>query len=96
MTKLIFICGIVAWLFVSLILFDAQQDPTQRNWRTAAAGAEMAILGTWGFSLAKRRQRALRKMRAGFCSCGYLLTGNVSGICPECGSAVPSIAANMK
>lgn len=26
----------------------------------------------------------------GFCRCGYDLTGNLSGVCPECGTAVPS------
>ena len=41
-----------------------------------------------------RRQRRLRswKSRAakGLCpSCGYDLTGNVSGVCPECGRGVP-------
>jgi len=24
--------------------------------------------------------------------CGYLLTGNISGICPECGNAIPARA----
>jgi hypothetical protein len=28
-------------------------------------------------------------------SCGYNLTGNVSGVCPECGSPVPERAADM-
>lgn len=27
-----------------------------------------------------------RRRRPGFCACGYDLTGNVSGTCPECGS----------
>jgi hypothetical protein len=34
--------------------------------------------------------RRYARRRRGCCSmCGYSLTGNVSGICPECGSAVP-------
>ena len=33
--------------------------------------------------------RSRRRNRMGFCiSCGYSLTGNVSGVCPECGTAV--------
>ncbi len=30
-----------------------------------------------------------RRIRPGHCRCGYDLTGNVSGKCPECGTAVP-------
>jgi hypothetical protein len=31
-----------------------------------------------------------RRVRAGHCRCcGYDLTGNVSGVCPECGNGVP-------
>jgi hypothetical protein len=32
--------------------------------------------------------RDRRRVPAGCCACGYDLTGNVSGICPECGRAV--------
>lgn len=36
-----------------------------------------------------RRARRWRLRRAGKCPvCGYNLTGNTSGVCPECGSAV--------
>lgn len=36
----------------------------------------------------KRRQRAAN----GLCeSCGYALTGNVSGVCPECGTTISSV-----
>lgn len=38
--------------------------------------------------LAARRRRA----RPGMCtSCGYNLTGNASGVCPECGTAITQI-----
>lgn len=44
----------------------------------------MAVLGT-GFCAWMSRWR----LRRGFCSeCDYCLTGNTSGVCPECGSAV--------
>ena len=31
-----------------------------------------------------------RRSPAGFCKCGYDLTGNTSGVCPECGTAINS------
>jgi len=38
-----------------------------------------------------RRSRARRARLAGRCrSCGYDLTGNTSGVCPECGTAMPA------
>jgi hypothetical protein len=30
-----------------------------------------------------------RGIPAGFCQCGYDLQGNISGVCPECGMAIP-------
>jgi len=55
--------------------------------------AAMALLAI-GFPLALRRD--LRDLRArlraarGRCTkCGYDLTGNVSGRCPECGEPIP-------
>ncbi len=30
--------------------------------------------------------------RSGYCRCGYDLTGNVSGRCPECGAVTPACA----
>ena len=30
----------------------------------------------------------LTLVREGFCQCGYDLTGNVSGVCPECGQPI--------
>jgi hypothetical protein len=42
----------------------------------------------------RRRLRHLRILRAVGCcpSCGYNLTGNTSGVCPECGTAIPQKA----
>ncbi len=35
--------------------------------------------------------RRWRRRRRGLCvACGYNLTGNVSGVCPECGRGIPS------
>ena len=39
--------------------------------------------------LVRAHRRARRRRAGGFCTrCGYDLTGNVSGTCPECGTAV--------
>jgi hypothetical protein len=38
--------------------------------------------------------RRLRRIRRGLCTdCGYDLTGNTSGTCPECGRAVLAMGA---
>jgi hypothetical protein len=39
-----------------------------------------------------RRNRRLRRAHPDLCpSCGYDLTGNVSGVCPECGTAATGV-----
>jgi len=51
--------------------------------------------GLWCASLWLNRMRLLRLIRLGLCvTCGYDLTGNVSGVCPECGK--PIAAASVK
>ena len=41
--------------------------------------------------------RAVRRTRRGLCaSCGYDLTGNVSGTCPECGTPVVQACAGRR
>ena len=41
------------------------------------------------FSVVMLRTRSGRVIRVGFCrNCGYCLTGNTSGVCPECGVAM--------
>jgi hypothetical protein len=55
-------------------------------WLIACATAIFPVVqfGRW-----RQRQRS-RKVRA--CSkCGYNLTGNISGVCPECGTAIEKI-----
>jgi hypothetical protein len=49
-----------------------------------------AVLPAWTFALRTgRRTRRWRRRRVGSCpSCGYDLTGNASGVCPECGTGL--------
>jgi hypothetical protein len=47
-------------------------------------------------ALALRGKRRARRQRSGLCSrCDYDLTGNVSGVCPECGQAIASQLARV-
>ena len=47
-----------------------------------------------GLWLTGRHSSAAMRIRTGHCvHCGYNLTGNVSGVCPECGTAVASSKA---
>lgn len=50
----------------------------------------IALLAVAGIVLAARR----KKTPAGHCLCGYDLTGNVSGICPECGCTIQVVQIN--
>jgi hypothetical protein len=43
---------------------------------------------TWGIQKARRRTPG----HAVCVNCGYNLTGNISGVCPECGKPIPSSA----
>jgi len=47
-----------------------------------------ALLGALACACEVRRH-IRRARQKGCCDCGYNLTGNVSGVCPECGAAVP-------
>ena len=48
-----------------------------------------AIFGAAAYVLARPLLRARHRRREGRCmTCGYDLTGNESGVCPECGTAV--------
>jgi hypothetical protein len=49
-----------------------------------------AVVPALWLRIAYQRARVRQQMRHGHClTCGYDLTGNVSGRCPECGTAVP-------
>ncbi|HXE55512.1 MAG TPA: hypothetical protein VN541_20985 [Tepidisphaeraceae bacterium] len=46
-----------------------------------------AVLGFWAMNPSQLHRRL--RGRAGLCrECGYNLTGNTSGVCPECGAVI--------
>jgi len=53
------------------------------------------VLGAYpAFAFIRGPMRRWRRRRKGLClKCGYDLTGNESGVCPECGSVVLTLAA---
>jgi hypothetical protein len=56
--------------------------------------ARGAAPGVWAwFGPVRRTQLLDHRRHRGLCECcGYDLTGNVSGVCPECGGAATSTA----
>jgi hypothetical protein len=57
-----------------------------------------SLLATWSALafLCLRKYRPARPGRPGVCArCSYDLTGNVSGVCPECGAEVARVAGEL-
>lgn len=50
----------------------------------------IALAGAWTvYEFVKVRRTTARAARLGKCTqCGYDLTGNLSGLCPECGTEI--------
>ena len=77
----------VLWFFVAY-----------REGRFYGLGASLVFFTYWGlltllailtFKSTVERRRRMRRLQEGLCiNCGYDLTGNVSGVCPECGAEV--------
>ena len=92
------ICFIVATpLLIPFWLFAAMQKGVANVGLTGSAILSFAVL--YGMGLAAtwlmmfRRERLAERRRRGLCTaCGYSLTGNTSGVCPECGTAVKAKA----
>jgi hypothetical protein len=45
-------------------------------------------LGAWWIAADPERRREARSENGQCLACGYCLTGNVSGVCPECGTVL--------
>ena len=63
-------------------------------WFLCALGATLPALWLWWH---RRERSARRDDGMPHCpKCDYNLTGNVSGICPECGTPIPAAAAHRR
>jgi predicted RNA-binding Zn-ribbon protein involved in translation (DUF1610 family) len=87
------LCGILALALLGVIAFGISIEIIFGYFfdcRLAVA----AFVGAIGCALIRERLREVspeRRIRQHLCSaCGYDLTGNTSGVCPECGRAVES------
>jgi hypothetical protein len=65
---------------------DPGRNNTMRMLFLLLAGIPLTAVAAWTLKgwFAQRRKRPHGTCR----TCGYNLTGNVSGVCPECGKAV--------
>jgi hypothetical protein len=90
------------WFLVAFLLLGAGSSLLDIGWPGDRLGVWPAVVvwsaaGTIGVAAGRRswrasgrRRRHFRRM-AGLCpDCAYDLTGNVSGVCPECGTGAPS------
>ncbi len=76
--------GLMAWNY-----FDYRQHPTRLFFPFWLPFLLPALPTSWLFWSDHRR-----RTRVGHCAmCGYDLTGNTSGKCPECGATTPARAA---
>jgi hypothetical protein len=94
--------GVVAGVVEALVSAIGARD----YWQTAGfhycqlgiAGWFFGLVG--GYIAAKRVERARerrwrRRLARGQCGlCGYNLRGNVSGVCPECGTEVIAVSSD--
>jgi len=69
----------------SLCHIDARQVVVYHGFRLPHAAIAIPA-GLAAFLLHRRERRLRRRLSHGCCTaCGYDLTGNTSGVCPECG-----------
>ena len=86
------VIGVLAGIAEAMVTAIGAKD----YWRVVGLHFMQLGFAGWGFGalggylVAKRvqRRRDMRKVRGQCLNCGYDLTGNVSGRCPECGADV--------
>lgn len=82
------------WL---LSAFVGSNVSAQAGFITALTTFVVALVGEWYWFRRPTEiyRRRMKLAKLGCCpDCGYILMGNVSGRCPECGNETPSVWRN--
>ncbi len=72
---------------------ETSYDADAQAWIIAAL---FSLYPIWYFSYSSKRRIKKRRRRGSCVKCGYNLTGNVTGVCPECGAAIPTLVRGLK
>jgi hypothetical protein len=81
--------AVLGTVMATLALGEVVASHVPAPWRLPARLLVGGLVLAPVYPFSRRLNRAAERLRAGQCMhCGYDLTGNVSGICPECGQAV--------
>jgi uncharacterized paraquat-inducible protein A len=82
---------ILALAFIGLVTAATSLPAGQWKMLPTFAGAGVAVLAEWAFFWRplEREERHQARQARGLCrECGYDLTANTSGTCPECGTTI--------
>ncbi len=78
--------GAKAFITESMALMEHYSQ--YRRWGNYVALFGFTVAGVAGFKVFRKEKRDRHRIQQGLClNCGYNLTGNESGICPECGES---------
>ena len=83
------ICWAMAVVFAAAAVYSCWRPvPGWYSLFLALLAGFEAAMGVWSFRRSRRFRREVREQEVRCPRCGYDLTGNVSGVCPECGTSV--------
>ena len=77
------------WFMIPLVLPRSICESVLGVWVSYGGRGLVILTSILGFCFGVRLARRINsESRPGHCECGYDLTGNVTGVCPECGTSV--------
>ena len=83
------IAGMFVWSAIVMGIILPSLGDRATTWATLLTYGVGAVVGVVSYFVTWKRGEAKERARQGRClKCGYDLTGNISGVCPECGTAV--------